>query len=80
MLQRWAMVHGGGAAVSMNEEGGERKEVVHMHQCHTTRAANALMRMERPYVALATCKRQRRLHTEMAMVASARLRRDLQRS
>ena len=80
MLQRQPVVYGGGTAVPMNEEGGERKEVVRKHQCHTTRAADALMRMERPCVALATCERRRRHHIEMGMVMSVHLRRDLQRS
>ena len=56
MLQRRAVVYDSGVAILVNEEGGERKEVVRKHQCHTTRAADALMRMERPYVALATCE------------------------
>ena len=43
MLQRWPVVYGGGAAVPVNEEGGERKEVVRKHQCHTTKAVDALM-------------------------------------
>ena len=57
MLQWQEVEYGGGTAVSVNEEGRLRKEVVRKHQCHTTRAADALMRMERPYVALATCER-----------------------
>ena len=51
-----AVVYGGGTSVLVNEEGRERKEVVREHQCHTTRAADALMRMEMPYVALAMCE------------------------
>ena len=73
MLQRQPVVYGGGTAVPMNEEGGERKEVVRKHQCHTTRAADALMRMERPCVALATCEQWRRQHTERGMVARTHL-------
>jgi hypothetical protein len=80
--QGYAAVIGGGrgdgAVVPASEEDGERKEVVREHQCHTTRAADALMRMERPYVALAMCEWQKQQHSEIGMVALAHLRRDLQ--
>jgi hypothetical protein len=77
-LQRQVAVAVTAQSFRRASEDGERKEVVREHQCHTTRAADALMRMERPYVALAMCEWQKQQHSEIGMVALAHLRRDLQ--
>ena len=66
MLQRQAVVRGDSAAVPTNEGDGERKEVVREHQWHTTSTTEALVRMGRPYVTLATCVPQRQHHSTMA--------------
>ena len=60
MLRRQAVVRDDSAAIPMNEGDGERKEVVREHHWHTTSTTEALVRMGRPCVTLATCARWRR--------------------